>query len=123
MRCENCNAENAAGAEYCAVCGEQLLYDEEFFKRENNVDALPKLPAKVKPIKPIKKDGLRARALIARRLMDALNETVEDEEDSESTETKAEAKKRKNAETAGAFLIVAVLVLVVALIFSRLICL
>jgi hypothetical protein len=117
MRCENCNAENAADAEYCAACGERLLYDEEFFKRENKVDALPKLPAKVKPIKPIKKDGLRAKALIAKRVLESFNEP-EENEGAEETGESAEAKaKRSKAESAVAFLIFAVLL--ASLIFTR----
>ncbi|MDR1322306.1 MAG: hypothetical protein LBK56_12940 [Gracilibacteraceae bacterium] len=105
MRCENCYTENAAGAEYCAGCGERLIYDEEFFKRENEVDALPKLRAKVRPIKFSKpKGGWRGAA--ARGLVDALNKAAV-----------AEGKPRGKFGKVVAFLFVAALI--AALVFSR----
>jgi hypothetical protein len=77
MRCESCNTENENDAEYCAGCGERLCYDEAFFKRENNVDALPKLDDKVKPIRAFGKGGWRAPAV--RRLLESLDAGEESE--------------------------------------------
>ncbi|MDR1070192.1 MAG: hypothetical protein LBL37_05370 [Gracilibacteraceae bacterium] len=108
MRCENCYTENAADAEYCTGCGERLTYDEEFFKRENEVDALPKLRAKVRPIKFSKpKGGWRGAA--ARRLVDALDKAEE--------AAVAEGKPRGKFGKVVAFLFVAALI--AALVFSR----
>ncbi|MDR2088422.1 MAG: hypothetical protein LBP73_03595 [Clostridiales Family XIII bacterium] len=101
MRCESCNTQNAPGAEYCAGCGERLFYDEEFFKRENNVDALPKLSDEMKPIRAFK--GGRWPAVIARSLFNASGKAAPETE---------QAKKRGNAEAAVAFCIVAVLLAV-----------
>jgi hypothetical protein len=75
MQCANCNTENTENAEYCVGCGERLIYDEEFFKRENNVEALPKLPAKAKPLRAFGKGGWRALAF--RKLLERLDDTEE----------------------------------------------
>jgi hypothetical protein len=100
MRCENCNTENAADAEYCAGCGERLLYDEDFFKLENNVDALPKLEGEQKPIRAFKTD--RWQTAVARRIFKAMGG---DEPVRETEET----RKRANTETILALCFVAIL--------------
>jgi hypothetical protein len=100
MRCEGCNTQNAPGAKYCTSCGERLLYDEEFFKRENNVNALPKLGDQVEPIRAFKEGSWRV--LIARCFFKNLN----DEESDQAT------RKRGNAEAIIAFCIVTVLLAV-----------
>ncbi|MDR3294272.1 MAG: hypothetical protein LBT26_00370 [Clostridiales Family XIII bacterium] len=52
MLCENCGTKNLKKRKYCVSCGTRLTFDEEFFKAENAVDELPKLPKKVKKIHP-----------------------------------------------------------------------
>jgi hypothetical protein len=108
VRCENCNTENAAGAEYCAGCGERILYDESFFKQENNVDALPKLDKRMKPIRAFKRD--RWQAVVARQIFSAVS-GKEGEPEAEET------KKRANTETIVALCLIALLV--TALFFTR----
>lgn len=100
MRCENCNAENAADAEYCAGCGERLLYDEAFFKRENKVDALPKLGNKVKPIRAFRKSSWRV-ALV--------QQLFKSSDGGDTDQEPQQARRRANAEMIVAFCIFAAL--------------
>jgi hypothetical protein len=107
MRCEACNTENVEDAEYCAGCGERLVYDEAFFKRENNVDALPKISAEMrKPIHAFKKGS--AWALIAQRMFEP-----EDEE-----EASRWLSKRRKGRSAGVIFAFCLAMVLLAAVFT-----
>jgi hypothetical protein len=107
VRCENCNAENGEGAEYCGVCGERLIYGEVFFKRENNVDSLPRLSANVKPIRAFR--GGRPPLMFFRKLFKKADEWVVP--DTKNQKNARTSKKSEYAKQIAALLIVAVLLL------------
>jgi hypothetical protein len=115
MRCENCDTENTYSSGYCAGCGAKLVYDEEFFKRENNVDSLPKLSTKVKPISAFHKG--KWRTVLFQRLFNTA-------EGSGRSNVEEDAENPKNAKSSGrivklilTFLIVTLMM--VGLVFTR----